>query len=141
MKEGENMAAQIAFDDGSLKNSFGILDSHRRLKSKNFLSFVAPSGLSKRQVFEKLGISRPKLYQSTIRLSDKDIHDVIIPFVMAADLAVQLWKEKKQAKNWMMTSNSYFFGKSPFEVAMSGDGEAVIQLLMRWLGRVDGQAF
>ena len=135
------MGAQLAFDDGSLKNSFGILDHRKRLMGKNFLEFVGSSSLTKKEVSKQLGISRPKMYQKTIQLSESEINEIIIPFVMSADLAVQLWKDKKRAKNWIMTSNSYFFGKSPFEVAMNGDGKAVIQLLMQWLGRINGQAF
>ena len=61
--------------------------------------------------------------------------------IKATALAQELFKDVKKTENWMMTSNPYFFGDSPFEVILRGDGVHVIRFLEERLGRKPGAGF
>ena len=67
---------------------------------------------------------------------DDFIEKHLIPIVWAADIAYELFEgDKEKARTWMLTPNSYFFGKSPFNVCLVGEGKAVIELLLERSGR------
>jgi len=38
-----------------------------------------------------------------------------------------------------LAPNSYYFGKSPFDVCLLGDGRVVIEFLLRKLGSLSGE--
>ena len=134
--------AQVAFDDGSLKNSFGILTKDRHsISAKNFLSFIDLSGFTRSEIASKLGVNRTSLYQEKMRLSREEIEKKIIPLVVAADAAFSFFKNKEKARSWIMSPNTHFFACSPFQICLQGEGKIVIELLLEWMGKKDGQAF
>ena len=131
-----------ATDYGSIRNEFGLLTKdYLSVDTNKFLAFITPTGVSREELAKKLGVSRPSLYQEKISLSRSDINDRIIPLVTCCDLAVELFKDKKIAHNWIIAPNVYFMGDSPFQLTMNGSGRLVIESLLDWLGKRDGQAF
>ena len=60
--------------------------------------------------------------------------------IKATILAQELFEDVKKAENWMMASNSYF-GHSPFEVILMGEGIHVLRFLEERLGRKPGAGF
>lgn len=62
--------------------------------------------------------------------------DAIVALAEVADLACELhsWDGGK-ARDWVMTRNDYFFGRSPFEEILLGSGDAVAGMLRERLGR------
>jgi hypothetical protein len=62
--------------------------------------------------------------------------DAIVALAEVADLACELhsWDGGK-ARDWVMTRNDYFFGRSPFEEILLGSGDAVAGMLCERLGR------
>lgn len=132
------------FYDGSLKNAFGLLSQDRsKLQTKPFLDFISlgDSRPDMTELSRKLDVARTALYQKELRLSKTDIQERILPFVAAADLAVEIFKDLERAREWMLAPNQHFFGLSPFQVAMRKEGRVVCELLLKWLGKESGQAY
>lgn len=127
-------------DYGALENHFGLLTSDKQsIDTEEFRGFIEPTGMSIGELSKSMGLSRTSLYSKKLKLSKKDISSRIIPFVIAADLAFELFNDEAKAKAWLLTPNTIFFGKSPFQVSLLGDGKAVIDQLLTWLGKKDGQ--
>jgi hypothetical protein len=135
-------AVLSTFHDGSVKDSFGLLSKDRHsVSTKNFLSFIDLSGLTRSEIAKELRVNRTSLYQKEMRLSREEIEKKVIPLVIAADFAFAFFKNKQKARSWIMSPNTYFFGKSPFQICLQGDGRVVVELLSEWMGEKDGQAF
>jgi hypothetical protein len=83
---------------------------------------------------ELLGIPRSASYQKTIKLP-KEMAFNIIAIAMAADLASELLSSEDEGRRWMLAPNSYYFGQSPFDVCLLGNGKAVIEFLQQKLGK------
>lgn len=134
--------AQEIQDYGKVENHFRLLaDDMQTLDAQRFLDFVLPSKKSRTELATQLGVERTNLYRKKLPLSNQQIHERLVPFVIAGDLAVQLFKDDGKARAWLMQPNAYLFGESPFEVSIRGEGKQVIRMLLEWLGRIDGQAF
>ncbi len=124
-----------------IKNRFDILDTTRpsmmHIRPKKLRDFLG-GALGVDELAQSLGKSRASLYRESIKLSNSFIEKHLIPIVWAADIAYELFGEdKEKARSWILTPNSYFFGKSPLHVCLAGDGKAVIDLLLERSGRND----
>ncbi len=83
---------------------------------------------------ESLHISRPKLYQPSATI-DKKIRERLIGLVMISDLAFQLYEgDKLKTTSWVMSPNHLFFGRSPFEKALAGEAQSVVEKLEKMIG-------
>ena len=124
---------------GKIENKFGLLTKDfRRLETSKFLAFL--EGEKVNTIAKEVGIPRTSLYQKNFILKD-EVHGRLIALVIAADLAFDLFGDFEKARMWIMTPNEYFLGKSPFQVVMRKQSGSVINLLNKWLGRVDAQAY
>jgi uncharacterized protein (DUF2384 family) len=56
-------------------------------------------------------------------------------FVQVADLVQELLKDEEATKKWLMEPNDYFFGNTPLEVCLRGDGQLLVDYLLKKLGR------
>ena len=136
---GVCMITALGENYGQIRNRFGLLSKdNKRLETKKFLEFLEGEKIN--TIAQETGVPRTTFYQKSFILKD-EVQERLIPFVIAADLALDLFDDYEQARMWIMTPNEYFFGKSPFQMAMRKQGEAVIILLRKWLGRLDAQAF
>ncbi len=119
-----------------ITNQFGIMDmkTHtlRPLKLRDFVG--GTHGVDELAgMFQK---SRASMYRESVKLDRKFIEDYLVPIVWAADRAYELFdKDKERARAWMLEPNSYFFGKSPFNMCLLGKGEAVREFLNERSGR------
>jgi hypothetical protein len=121
---------------GQMKNRFDILDAKQNMiRPKKLRDFLGGT-VGVDELALTLGKSRAALYRESIKLSKDFIEKHLIPIVWAADIAYELFEgDKEKARSWMLTPNSYFFGKSPFNVCLVGEGKAVIELLLERSGR------
>jgi uncharacterized protein (DUF2384 family) len=127
------MSAQSAIDFGSIRNRFNLLtDDHRSLRTDALEQFLGKD-VPKKEMAELLGIPRSTTYQKTIKLP-KELAFNIIAIAMAADLATELLNSEDEARRWMLAPNSYYFGQSPFDVCLLGNGRTVIEFLKQKLG-------
>lgn len=122
-------------DHGSIKNTFGILNNDlSKVQPGKLREFVGKS-MSPGELADKLSKPRGSMYKDTVKLPREFIEDKLIPVVVASDLACELFENnQEEARIWMLTPNSYFFGKSPFNKCLLGEGEAVIEFLAERLG-------
>jgi uncharacterized protein (DUF2384 family) len=134
------MSAQLtALDLGSLRDHFNLLTKdHRSVRPESLQEFLG-GGLPQTELARMLGVPRSTSYQKTVKLSQEFMRNNIVPIAMAADLAVDLLTSKEEARRWMLAPNSYYFGKSPFDVCLLGDGRVVIEFLLRKLGSLSGE--
>lgn len=135
---GKRMTAQ---DAGAIKNYLKILsDDHRKLRP-NVLQRV--TGFGPGALASETGIARPMLYRKEIALRpSSDLTRRVILLVIASDLAYELFdRVPEETVKWVSSPNSIFFGASPFEVCMRGEGENVINWLNRHLGQMAGAAY
>jgi uncharacterized protein (DUF2384 family) len=126
-----------ALDLNQIKNRFDILDSSKQnmIRPHKLREFIGGS-IGVDELAQSLGKSRASMYRDSIKLNKEFIETYLIPIVWAADIAYELFNgDKEKARNWMLTPNSYFFGKSPFNICLVGDGKAVIDLLLERSGR------
>ena len=113
-----------------LKNSFGILTPDlQAIESKGLKKFLGKDRFKPAELSKSFGIGRTTFYESRIKVSHEFIKDKLIPVALAAEMAAELFKDMGKGRLWVLTPNSYFFGKSPFEVCLLGDGRAVLELL------------
>jgi hypothetical protein len=75
------------------------------------------------------------MYSETVTLTKDFMKMKMIPVIQVADLAHELFKNDDLTKRWILSPNSYFFGKSPLEVCLIGEGSILINFLNRKLGR------
>ncbi len=123
-----------------LKNSFGILTSDfQAIESKGFKKFLGEDRFKPADLSKSLGIGRTTLYEKRIKVSHKFIKEKLIPIALSAEMAAELLGDMEKGRLWVLTPNSYFFGKSPFEVSLLGDGKAVLELLQSRLGELSGE--
>lgn len=107
-----------------------------RLNVDNFKKYGKLANKSISSLAEDIKVSRPKLYQHEALISDKDVRERLIPLVIISDLAYEVFaKNEEKTIRWVMDANHLFFGRSPFEMALGGKPESVIQTLKEWLGQ------
>jgi hypothetical protein len=126
-----------ALDLNQIKNRFGILDAKQNMVRPQKLREFIGGAMGVDELAHSLGKSRASMYRNSIKLNRDFIEKYLIPIVWASDIAYELFDgDKEKARTWMLTPNSFFFGKSPFNVCLVGDGKAVIDLLLERSGRV-----
>jgi hypothetical protein len=126
---------------GQMRDVYGLLSpDHRSIKPASVKEFVAPR-LNVSALAKTLEVPRTSLYEKTSPLSDEWIKKRIIPLVLSADIAFELFKDREKARLWMITENAYFFGQSPFDLCLKGEGEKVIKFLMQRAGKISGQPY
>ena len=124
--------SQTAVDYGSIRNSFNLLtDDHKSIRTDALQEFLGKD-IPKTEMSKLLGIPRASTYQSSIKLSAGTLKSMVA-IAMAADLAVDLLNSTDEARRWMLAPNSYYFGQSPFDVCLLGNGKAVIEFLKQKL--------
>ena len=130
-----------AADLGTISNHLRILsDDHRKLRP-NELQKV--TGLGPVALQATTGIARPMLYRSEVTLRPTSgLTKKIMAFVAASDQAFELFdRNLGETVKWVSSPNAIFFGSSPFEVCMRGEGQRVIEWLNQHLGQGEGAAF
>lgn len=129
------MSALVRAQDlGGIKNHFNILtDDFQAVQPEALRDFLGP-GIPQTELAKILGVPRSSVYQKKVKLSSAFIREKIVPIAVAADLALEIFKSEDEARRWMLAPNSYYLGKSPFDVCLSGGGSTVIQFLGRKLG-------
>lgn len=124
---------------GEIGNKFGLLTKDfRRLETHKFLEFLEGEKIN--TIAKEVGVPRTNLYQKNFILKDK-VQERLIALVIASDLSFELFADYEKARLWIMTPNEYFFGKTPFQAIMRNQSESVINLLKKWLGKTDVQAY
>ena len=107
-----------------------------RLNVDNFKKYGKIANKSISSLAAEIKVSRPKLYQHEALISDKAVRERLIPLVIISDLAFEAFAQDEQKTvHWLMEANHLFFGRSPFEMALGGKAESVIQTLQEWLGK------
>lgn len=125
---------------GSMKNRLRLLSDDR--KSINMSAWENVTGLRRTETSRALGVSRTATYRSKAIPVKKETLDKVVRLAFAADLAFEILGENvEETRKWIMSPNQHFFGDSPFEVCMRGDGQDVIRWLLIKLGRADGAPF
>jgi hypothetical protein len=103
----------------------------------NTETFIAAAKVSKLQLPELakfLKVSPTKLSHRSAAI-DKKILKRIFELVLISDLAFKLHKADKQKTiSWVMSPNHLFFGRSPFEKALTGEAKSVIDKLEEMIG-------
>lgn len=123
-----------------LKNSFGILTpDFQAIEAKGLKKFLGEDRFKPADLSKSLGVARTTLYEKRIKVSHEFIKDKLIPIALSAELAAELLEDMEKGRLWVLTPNSYFFGKSPFEMCLLGDGKAVLELLQARLGELSGE--
>ncbi len=113
-----------------LRNDFGILTSDfQAIESKGLKKFLGEDRYKPEELAKSFGIGRTTFYEPRIKVSHEFIKEKLIPIALAAEIAADLFQDMEKGRLWVLTPNSYFFGKSPFEVCLLGDGRAVLELL------------
>lgn len=131
----------VAHDYGEIKNTFEILNSSLdKLRPPKLKDFVGDS-FTTAELAKKVKRTRAAMYKEETHLSKDFIEQFLVPIVISSDLAVELFHgDLEEARRWVLTPNSYFFGKSPFNVCLLGDGKHIIDFLVERLGKkTDGQ--
>jgi hypothetical protein len=124
---------------GKIRNSFGLLTKDfSRLEIHKFLEFLEGEKIN--TIAKEIGVPRTILYQKNFILKD-EVQERLIALVIAADFSYELFADYEKARLWIMVPNEYFFGKTPFQAIMRNQSESVINLLKKWLGKVEGQAY
>ncbi len=124
---------------GQIKDSLGWFIPDRtfsKLNVDNFKKYTKITNRSVSSLAQDIKVSRPKLYQHEALISDKEIRDRLIPLVIISDLAFEAFEnDETKTVDWIMSPNHLFFGRSPYEMALAGKAESVIQTLREWLGQ------
>ena len=130
-----------ASDLGTIKNRLGLLNEQRNAFYPNRLLEI--TGETPTTASKMLKIPRANFYKEKIPLKrDKILEKKIIDFVIAGDLAFELLNQNKnETLIWLTSPNAEFFGDSPFEICLRGDGKKIIEWLLVRLGREPGVAF
>lgn len=127
-------------DRGELEDSLNLFTDSAltKIDTKNFLKLSDAGSLSKKDVARILKISRPKLYKREALITEEDVKTRLIPLVRIADLSFEVYggeteEHKQKARNWIMAPNHLFFNSSPFQMALGGKADVVIEKLNEWL--------
>lgn len=129
--------SSATLDTGFISNHLGLLADKalRSINTNKFIELADFGGVSKTKMAANLGISRPALYMSEAKITKKEVLDRLIPFVVISDYAFLLFeKNERKTMEWLMTPNPIFFNFSPFQMAMGGKSEPVIDKMKEWLG-------
>lgn len=120
---------------GQMKNIFDILDhKQNKIRPQKLRDFLS-GAVDVDELVLTLGKSRASPNRECIKLSKDFIEKYIIPIILATDIAYELFEgDKEKARSWMLTPNSYFFGKSPLNICLVGEGKAVVEVLLEWSG-------
>lgn len=86
---------------------------------------------------------RTNFYKEEVSFKrNKDLERKITGFVVVGDLAYELLEGNlKEVVIWLTSSNLEFFGDSPFDICLRGDGKKIIEWLYIRLGKKPGVAF
>lgn len=113
---------------------FAAKTNHTKLNTLNVREFAESGQISIKDLAKELHLSRPMLYQPTAPI-DREIRERLVHVAMISDCAYELYKgDKKKTIDWVMHANQLFFGRSPFEMALAGKAESVLNKLHEWLG-------
>ncbi len=130
-----------ASDHGAVQNHLGLLNVKRNAFYPNRLLDI--TGENPTVASKKLNIPRASFYKEEVSLKrDKILEKKIREFVLVGDLAFDLLNQNKnETIIWLSSPNTEFFGDSPFEICLRGDGKKIIQWLLIRLGKESGVAF
>ncbi len=130
-----------ASDLGTIKNRLGLLNAQKNAFYPNRLLEI--TGETPTTASIMLKIPRANFYKEIIPLKrDKVLEKKVVDFVIAGDLAFELLNQNKnETLIWLASPNAEFFGDSPFEICLRGDGKKIIEWLLVRLGRKAGVAF
>lgn len=120
---------------GQISDHLGLLADNalRSINTENFIELGKSGSMTKAALSKAMGISRPKLYKREARITNEQIRQRLIPFVQIADLAYVLFEEERQkTMEWLMAPNQIFFNASPFQMAMGGKADVVLEKLEEW---------
>lgn len=53
----------------------------------------------------------------------------------AVRMSIEIFGERKLAREWMEKPNDYFFGDTPTEACLKGNGQSVVTLLQERAGK------
>ncbi len=130
-----------ASDFGTVRNHLGLLNAQKNAFYPNRLLDI--TGKTPTAASQKLKIPRANFYKEEVSLKRNTILEKkIIDFVIVADLAFELLNQnKKETVIWLTSPNAEFFGDSPFEICLRGDGKKIIKWLHIRIGKEPGVAF
>ena len=123
-------------DAGELKNYLYLFADNclNKINTENFIDLALRGSLSKKNLAEHLKISRAKLYKKEAVITEEDVRTRLIPLVRISDLAYELYgKDKVKTQDWLMAPNHLFFNFSPFQMALGGKADVVLEKLKEWL--------
>lgn len=134
------MYGNVAQKHGSLADRFGLLSrDQRKLVVDGFENLT---GFNRAQVAPILGKTKAATYTQNEIIPSKEILEKVLKVAVAADLAYEmLGSNLEETRTWMMAPNVHFFGSSPFELCMTGQGDSIIEWLLVRTGKKAGQAF
>lgn len=128
-------------DLGGIQNHLGLLNRKKTAFFPNRLMEISNSNPT--EASKKLGLSRPNLYKEEISIrKDKELAKKIVDLVIVGDLVFDLFGGKiDQTIMWLTEPNMDFFGDSPFDICLRGDGKKLIEWLYIRSGKKPGVAF
>ena len=126
---------------GGIQNHLGLLNTNRTTFYPNRLMEITKTNPS--EASKKLKVSRPNLYKKEVSIKrDNELARKIIDFVVVGDLVYDLFGgDIEQTIIWLTEPNIDFFGDSPFEICLRGDGKKLIEWLYVKSGKKQGVAF
>lgn len=135
------MEAVTALNFGGIQNHLGLLNDKRNAFYPNRLLEI--TGESPTTASEQVKIPRASFYKDEVLFKrNKELERKIIDFVVVGDLVYELMNgNMKEVVVWLTSPNLDFFGDSPFEICLRGDGKKIIEWLYTRLGRSPGVAF
>lgn len=128
--------SSLKVDTGELKNYLGLFADRclKKINTREFIDLAKRGSFTKKDIAEKLKMSRAKLYKREAVLTDEDVRNKLIPLVHISDLAYELYGEdKEKTQEWLMMPNHLFFNFSPFQMALGGKADVVLKKLKEWL--------
>ena len=135
------MEAATALNLGGIQNHLGLLNDKKNAFYPNRLLEI--TGESPTTASKQVRIPRASFYKDEILFKrNKELERKIIDFVVVGDLVYELMDgNMKEVVVWLTSPNLEFFGDSPFEICLRGDGKKIIEWLYTRLGRSPGVAF
>ena len=127
---------QTLKETGQLKNYLGLFADKAltRLNTSAVINIAEHGSMNKKQIAEKLKMSRAKLYRKEARITDKEVRERLIPIVQISDIIYELYdKDKDKTMEWLMSPNHLFFNMSPFQMALDGKADIVLQKIDNWI--------
>ena len=135
------MQTSTALKYGGIQNRLGLLNAKGNAFYPNRLLELTEE--TPTTASDKMDIPRANFYKEEIQFKrNKELERKIIDFVVVGDLAYELLEgNEKEIVVWLTSPNLEFFGDSPFEICLRGDGKKVIDWLYVRLGKKPGVAF